>query len=239
MHRYDRNILIKEIGEEGQKKLLASKVLICGCGGLGSTVIANLASCGIGTIGLVDDDVIEISNLNRQYIHKFSEIGRIKVESAKDWINEFNPDIKVNIYNLRLDEKNYQEIVKDYDLIVDCFDSFSSKFLLNDIAVLTGKPLIYGGVTAFCGQIMTILPNKSACLRCIIPEAELLADVVKGIASPAVTTIASLQSMEVLKIILGEGELLTDNLLTFNGLTMDFNKLKISRSDSCPACGEF
>ena len=125
--RYNRNILISQVGEEGQKKLARAKILVCGAGGLGSTVLANLASVGIGTIGhigIIDNDVLELSNLNRQYIHKLEDIGKVKVESAKKWIQEFNPEINVNTYQTRLDENNYQDIVKNYDLIIDCFDSF-------------------------------------------------------------------------------------------------------------------
>ena len=140
LERYNRNILIEQVGEEGQKKLFQAKVLVCGAGGLGSTVLANLASMGLGTIGqigIIDNDVLELSNLNRQYIHKVDNIGNVKVESAKQWLHEFNPEITVKAYQLRLDEHNYQAIVEDYDLIVDCFDSFNSKFLLNKISVST------------------------------------------------------------------------------------------------------
>jgi len=198
--RYNRNILVPQVGEEGQKKLSQAKVLVCGAGGLGSTVLANLASVGIGTLGIIDNDVLELSNLNRQYIHKFANIGKVKVESAKQWINEFNPEINVNTYPIRLDENNYGEIVKDYDFIMDCFDSFQSKFLLNKIALQTGKTLIHGGVTEFFGQVTVIVPGKTACLNCILSEPD--ANVVKGVLSPAVTTIASIEAMEAVKLIL-------------------------------------
>jgi len=147
MQRYDRNILIEKIGKDGQKKLLDSKVLIAGAGGLGATVIANLAALGVGTLGIVDNDVIELSNLNRQYIHKTKDVGMSKVESAKKWIEELNSDIKVNAYQLRINEENHKSVTKDYDLIIDCFDSYKSKFLLNKIAVKSAKTVIHCGVS--------------------------------------------------------------------------------------------
>lgn len=228
MQRYSRNILL--IGNQGQTKLLKSKVLICGCGGLGSTVIMNLAGSGIGTIGLIDDDVVEVSNLNRQFIHK--NIGEGKVASAKKRILEYNSEITVNTYKIRLDQNNYQSIVKDYDVIIDCFDSYKSKFLLNDIAVETGKTLIHGGVTEYFGQVTVIKPS-TPCLRCIFPDIDLGKEVPKGILSPVVSTVASIQSMEAVKQILNTGEPLEGLLLTYNALTNDFKKLKITKNTAC------
>lgn len=228
MQRYSRNILL--IKDAGQTKLLKSKVLICGCGGLGSTVIMNLAGSGVGTIGLIDDDVVEVSNLNRQFIHK--NIGEDKVTSAKKRILEYNPEITVNTYKIRLDENNYQSIVKDYDVIIDCFDSYKSKFLLNDIAVETGKTLIHGGVTEYFGQVTVIKPS-TPCLRCIFPDIDLGKEVPKGILSPVVSTVASIQSMEAVKQILNTGEPLEGLLLTYNALTNDFKKLKITKNTAC------
>ena len=228
MQRYSRNILL--IGNQGQTKLLKSKVLICGCGGLGSTVIMNLAGSGVGTIGLIDDDVVEVSNLNRQFIHK--NIGEDKVTSAKKRILEYNPEITVNTYKIRLDQNNYQSIVKDYDIIIDCFDSYKSKILLNDIAVETGKTLIHGGVTEYFGQVTVIKPS-TPCLRCIFSDIDLEKEVPKGILSPVVSTVASIQSMEAVKQILNTGEPLEGLLLTYNALTNDFKKLKITKNTTC------
>lgn len=232
--RYNRNTLIEKVGEEGQRKLSQAKILVCGAGGLGSTVLANLASVGVGTIGIVDNDVLELSNLNRQYIHKLDNLGKVKVESAKNWINEFNPEIDVNTYQIRLDETNYTEIVKDYDLIMDCFDSFNSKFLLNKIAIKTGKTLIHGGVSEFYGQVTTIVPNKTACLNCILPDKG--GYVVKGVLSPAVATIASIQSMEAVKVVLNLGGGLENKLLSFDGLRMEFKTINIAKNPQCPLC---
>ena len=215
--RYDRNILMPEIGFEGQKKLANSKVLVCGAGGLGSTVLLNLASLGIGHIGIIDNDIVELSNLNRQYIHSPLYLGKDKVESAKC---------------TRLNAENYKNIVDGYNFIVDCFDSFESKFLLNDIALDMKIPLVHGGVTGFCGQVMTIIPKESACLRCILPQDE-QEYMVKGIVSPTVSTIASIESMEVLKLILNIGEPLINKILVFDGLQMKFKTLNIEHAKSC------
>lgn len=234
LERYNRNMLVEQVGEEGQKKLASAKILVCGAGGLGSTVLANLASVGVGTIGVVDNDVLELSNLNRQYIHKFSNIGGVKVESAAAWIKEFNPEVNVNTYQTRLDESNYHDIVEGYDFIMDCFDSFKSKFLLNKIAVETGKTLIHGGVTEFYGQATTIVPGKTACLQCILPEEG--GYVVKGVLSPAVTTIASIESMEAVKVILNVGERLENRLLSYNGLDMQFKTINIAKNPNCKLC---
>jgi len=234
LERYNRNILVAQVGEEGQKKLSQSKILVCGAGGLGSTVIANLASVGIGTIGIIDNDVLELSNLNRQYIHKFENIGKVKVESAATWIKEFNPETNVKIYQIRLDEENYKEIVGEYDLIMDCFDSFKSKFLLNKIAVETGKTLIHGGVTEFFGQVTTIVPQKTACLKCILPEED--GYVIKGVLSPAVSAIASFEAMEAVKIILGIGETLENKLLCYDGLNMSVKKINLAKNPNCKLC---
>lgn len=234
--RYSRNILIEKIDEIGQQKLLSSKILVAGAGGLGSTVLANLSSLGIGTIGIVDNDVLELSNLNRQYIHKLENLGKPKVNSAKKWIEEFNPDIKVQTYQIRLDENNFQEIVAGYDLIIDCFDSYKSKFLLNEIAIKSKKTLIHGGVTEFFGQVTTIIPSQTACLACILPDYDVNAYILKGVISPSVSTIASIQALEAVKILLEIGETLENQLLTFDGLNMNFKKLKTSRNHNCKVC---
>lgn len=235
--RYKRNIAIKEIGIEGQEKLKNSKILICGAGGLGSTVISNLASIGIGNIGIIDYDLIEISNLNRQYIHKFKSIGEKKVISAKNWIYDFNNQIKVDTYDIKLNLDNYSEIVKKYDLIIDCFDSYHSKFILNTIAIKSKKILIHAGVSEFYGQVTSIIPHHTPCLNCIIPFT--LTDekeIPKGVISPIVSTIASIQSLEAVKLILNIGDPLINHLLIFNGLNMSFKKIFLKKNPKCKVC---
>lgn len=234
LERYNRNIIIPQIEEDGQHKLNQAKILVCGAGGLGSTVLTNLASVGIGTIGVVDNDVLELSNLNRQYIHKFENLGKSKTDSAKQWIGEFNPEVNAIPYQLRLDENNYQDVVKDYDFIIDCFDSFESKFLLNKITVKTSKTLIHGGVTEFFGQVTTIIPQKTACLNCILPQGTKYE--AKGVISPAVSTIASIQAMEAVKLILNIGERLENKLLSYNGLKMEFKTINLSKNPHCKMC---
>ncbi len=239
MERYARNIQIPLIGAEGQQKLLNSRVLVAGAGGLGSTVIAVLAGTGIGTLGIVDSDVIELTNLNRQFIHKHEDLGKEKCFSAKRFVKELNPDINVETYHIRLDESNFSKIVKKYDIIVDCFDTFDSKFLLNKIAHETNKPLVQGGVSEFGGQATTIIPKETACLKCLfqddIPKN---LDMDKGVISPAVSTIASIQAIEVIKLILNVGRTLKNRLLFYNGLDMTFKELDIAKNHHCPLCGQ-
>lgn len=232
--RYNRNMLVPQVGEEGQAKISNAKILVCGAGGLGSTVLANLASLGVGTIGIVDNDVLELSNLNRQYIHKYENLGKVKVDSAKQWINEFNPAINVKTYQTRLDENNYSEIVKDYDFIMDCFDSFKSKFLLNEIAIKTGKTLVHGGVTEFYGQVTVVVPGKTACLKCILPEEG--GYIVKGVLSPSVSIISSIEATEALKLILNVGDRLENRLLSYDGLKMQFKTINIAKNPNCELC---
>jgi molybdopterin-synthase adenylyltransferase len=237
LERYNRNIIIEKVGIEGQEKLFHSKILIAGCGGLGSTVISTLSSAGIGTIGLIDNDIIEISNLNRQFIHKFENIGRYKVNSAKEWINNYNPEIDVKTHKIRLNADNCGEILSQYDLVVDCFDSYESKFVLNDSCIKHNKILIHGGVSEFWGQVTTIIPNKSACLSCLFNEGA-MPSVLKGVISPSVSVIASIQAMEAIKVILGIDDLLINQLLTYDGTRQTFKKINLSPNDNCSACGK-
>lgn len=236
MQRYTRNILIEKLGTEGQQKLLNSKVLVAGAGGLGSSVISSLASMGIGKIGLIDYDNIEISNLNRQYIHSFDNIGKEKVLSAKEWINNYNPDIEIDTYNVKLDETNYKSILEKYDIVVDCFDSFKSKFLLNETCILSNKTLIHGGVTEFYGQVMTIIPRQSACLNCLFEETKTLSEPLKGVVAPAVGVIGSLQSMEVLKVILNFNDILINSFLSYDGINQKFTRISTAKNPDCSVC---
>ncbi len=234
--RYNRNILISQIGEHGQEKLQESKVLVMGAGGLGSTVIANLAAVGAGNIGIVDCDKLEITNLNRQFIHKNKNIGKIKVESAKEWVKDFNPEVNIETFDIKLDSNNYKRVIKNYDLIIDCFDSYNSKFLLNKIAVENEKTLIHGGVAEFYGQVTTIIPHKTACLECILPNSGTENYNIKGVISPVVSTIASIQALEAVKNILNIGETLENKLLSFNFLSMSFKKLHLEKNLRCKLC---
>lgn len=236
MERYNRNISIKEIGESGQKKLLNAKILIAGAGGLGSSVISGLASVGLGNIGIIDYDCVELSDLNRQFIYTPENIGQKKTEFAKKWIKEHNPDINVEIFDLKLDKNNGQEIISRYDIVIDCFDSYESKFLLNELCIKNNKIFIHGGVAEFCGQVMTVIPGKSACLNCILTEPDGEAYVLHGIISPTVSMIASIQSAEAVKAVLCTGKLLTNRLLTYDSLNMNFRTINIAENKNCPLC---
>ena len=222
--RYTRNNLSKET----QEKISRAKIFICGCGGLGSGVITNLAGLGVGTLGLCDFDRVEITNLNRQFIHKNENIGKYKTESAKEWINSYNPEIKVKTYTDFVSE----DMVSDYDIIVDCTDNFKTKFQLNDFALKTCKPFIHAGVNGYIGQIMSIIPHKSACLRCILEENSPAPDNT-GVISPAVSLIASFESMEAFKIITGEGNPLFDKVLFINLKDYTFKTINLSKNPHC------
>lgn len=235
--RYSRNILIDKIGPKGQKKLLNSRVLICGAGGLGSAVITGLSSLGIGHLGIVDNDNVELSNLNRQYIHSLASLGVKKVDSARLWIENYNKDIEVKTFKTRLTAENYADIIKGYKIIVDCFDTCESKFLLNDISIKEGVSLVHGGVSGFDGQVTTIIPKVSPCLRCLFPVPEENAPI-KGVVSPAVSIIGSIQAMEVLKLILKTGEPLSGRMLVYKGLEGIFKTINFKKSPACPLCSQ-
>ena len=234
---FSRNILIDKIGLIGQKKLYNSKVLIAGLGGLGSGVIANLTSLGIGTLGLIDFDKIELSNLNRQFIHKYNDIGNLKTTSASNWIKSYNPKIKTYIYNTKLQNDDCYYVIKDYDIIVDCFDSYNSKFLLNKVAIKYNKILVHAGVSEFQGQITTIIPNITPCLNCIFENTNNLDNYnIKGIISPTINITAAIQANEVLKIILDLENTLKGKLLTFNLTNYKLKILNFEKNPNCLTC---
>ena len=213
--RYKRNLEQNGITQEAQEKLLNARVLIMGAGGLGSGVIMNLAALGVGQIKIIDGDIVEESNFNRQIIHKYKNIGRAKVISAKDWVQEFNPDIKVELDKIKINELNYFNIIQGYDIIVDCFDSYEAKYMLNEIALRHKKVLIHGATQGFYGQVTTIIPDKTGCLECVIQKPKNLKEVPLASLSPVVNTISALQAQEVLKVISEIGTPLLNKLLVF------------------------
>lgn len=240
--RYERNILIKEIGVKGQEKLLHSKVLVIGAGGLGSPAILYLACAGVGTIGIADHDSVDLSNLQRQIIHTEKAVKKSKVESAKQAVLERNPNIQVITYEQRIDADNIMELMKDYDFILDATDNFSTKFLINDACVLAKKPFSHAGVIRFQGQTMTYVPEQGPCYRCIFeePPKETIVPNCRqeGILGAVTGIIGSIQAMEAIKYLLNIGNLLTGYFLTYDGLTMEFRKIKLpNRTSSCPVCG--
>ena len=241
LHRYSRHIILKEVGVEGQLSLNRARVLVVGAGGLGSPVALYLAAAGVGTLGIIDDDVVELSNLQRQIIHATPDVGRHKVESASNSLQAMNPDVKVLPYKFKLCADNVLSIVKEYDFVVDGTDNFAAKFLVNDACVLAGIPFSHGGVLRFAGQAMTILPGESACYRCVFrqppPEDAVSSCSQAGILGAIAGILGTIQATEVLKFITGNGQLLTNTLMSFDALTMDFRKIPLSRQEDCPVCG--
>ena len=242
IERYSRQILLPDVGGKGQEKLLSAKVLIIGAGGLGSPCSLYLASAGIGTLGIVDSDKVELNNLQRQIVHSVNTVGKPKVDSAKDRLNAINPDVKVIPYNIRLTSANILDIIKDYDIVVDGSDNFPTRYLVNDACVFSNKPLSHGGIFRFDGQAITILPHKSACYRCLFsepPPPGLVPSCQEaGILGAVAGVIGVIQANEVLKYILGIGELLAGKLLVFNALDSFFRQVKVPKDLKCPVCGE-
>ncbi|MCL5986521.1 MAG: molybdopterin-synthase adenylyltransferase MoeB [Actinobacteria bacterium] len=242
IERYSRQILLPGIGGIGQEKLLKSRVLLIGAGGLGSPSAYYLAAAGVGKIGIVDSDKVELSNLHRQILHFTTDLGKQKVGSAKEKICALNPDVEVVTYPLRLNSQNINRIIEDYDVVIDGSDNFPTRYLTNDACILVLKPLVYGAFFRFEGQAMTIIPRHGPCYRCLFPEPPPPGAVPScqeaGVLGALAGIIGLIQASEVLKIILGIGELLVGKLLTFNALDMDFRRLNVPRDKSCPICGE-
>ena len=239
--RYSRHILLKDVGVEGQEKIRNGKVLVVGAGGLGAPVALYLAAAGVGTIGIVDGDVVDLSNLQRQVIHFTGDVGHPKVESARDKMLAINPNVKVNTIREFLMSDNALDIIKDYDFIVDGTDNFPVKFLINDACVMAGKPFSHGGILRFEGQTFTHLPG-TACYRCLFkspPPANAVPTCSQaGVLGAIAGMLGTIQAAETLKYLTGVGELLTNKLLTFNAKTMDFRKINTRRQASCAICGD-
>lgn len=239
--RYSRHILLDGMGTEGQERLINSRVLLIGAGGLGSPNALYLAAAGVGTIGIADGDVVSLSNLQRQIIHFTEDVGKQKVESAKEKMIKMNPDVKVIVYPEYITEDNALALIKDYDFIIDCTDSFSSKYLVNDACIMADKPFCAGGVVRYGTQVMTHVPG-SACYRCFFPEPPEKENVdtcsTVGVLGSAVGMLGTIQATEAIKYLTGVGTLLTNTLLTFDVLTMQFMRVDFSRDEHCPVCGE-
>jgi molybdopterin/thiamine biosynthesis adenylyltransferase/rhodanese-related sulfurtransferase len=240
--RYSRHFLLPEVGEDGQAKLLQAKVLMVGAGGLGSPSAYYLAAAGVGTLGIIDNDVVDISNLQRQILHANDRVGMPKVESAKKTLEGLNPDVKVIPYQAKLTSENIMDIIKDYDLVVDGCDNFPTRYLVNDACVLTGKPNVHGSIFQFEGQATVFYPGKGPCYRCLYPEpppAEMAPSCAEaGVLGVLPGLIGVIEALEAVKIILGKGDTLVGRLLHFNTLTMEINTLKLRRDPNCPMCGD-
>ena len=240
--RYSRHIMLPEVGEEGQKKLLQSRVLLLGAGGLGAPASVYLAAAGVGTIGMVDDDVVDLSNLQRQIIHAQDRIGMPKVESAKKTLGGLNPDVKVIPHKLRLVSENILPLLAEYDLVVDGADNFPTRYLLNDAALKLGKPVVHASIYRFEGQLTAFIPNQGPCYRCLYPSPpppDMAPSCQEaGVLGVLPGVIGSLQANEALKILLGIGQNLAGRLLIFDALKTKFRELKLRRDPACPTCGE-
>lgn len=238
--RYSRHMLLPEVGPEGQQKLLQAKVLLLGAGGLGAPVALYLAAAGVGELGIVDDDVVDASNLQRQVIHSTDTIGVAKVESAKQTIQKLNPDVKVTTYETRLNADNIMEIIEGYDIIVDGVDNFPTRYLLNDATVRLQIPVVSASILSFDGQLTVFKPYDGPCYRCLYPvppPAELAPSCGEnGVLGVLPGTMGLLQATEVLKLILGVGEPLVGRLMLYDALAEEFTNLKIRRDPECPIC---
>lgn len=236
--RYARHLILPQIGAEGQQVLLASSVLVIGAGGLGSPAALYLAAAGVGKIGLVDSDVVDLSNLQRQILHATPDIHLPKVESATRKLAALNPDVSIIPYNVRFQAENAGTLLSDYQVVLDATDNFASKFVIAEACQKYQKPYVHAGILAFQGQIMTVLPGQSACYRCVFGDAPPPSGTPSGPMGPVPGVIGSLQAMEAIKYLLKMGDLLTNRLLVFNALTMTFREVPLTRNPHCPVCAE-
>ncbi len=240
--RYSRHTTLQEVGEKGQLELLRRRVLLVGAGGLGSPAAMYLAAAGVGTLGIVDDDVVDISNLQRQVVHGTSRIGMPKVESAALTIAQLNPDVQVNQHRLRLDSKNVLEVIADYDVIVDGADNFQTRYLLNDAALRTSKPLVHASVFRFEGQLTVFAANGGPCYRCLYPEPppseESPSCSEAGVVGVLPGIMGTLQATEVVKLLLKKGRDMTGRLLIYDALETKFREIKLKADPNCSTCGD-
>ena len=242
IERYSRHIMLPEVGGVGQIKMLEAKVLLIGAGGLGSPAAYYLAAAGIGNLGIVDFDRVDLSNLQRQIIHSTERIGMLKTESAKKTIEALNPDVKVTLFNEKLTSENILSIFENYDYILDGTDNFATRYLINDACVMTGKTNIHGSIFRFEGQATVFKPGDGPCYRCLYPEPPppgLVPNCQEGgVLGVLAGVIGNLQVVETLKLILGTGKSLIGTLLIYDALNTEFRKLKLKKDVNCPVCGE-
>jgi adenylyltransferase/sulfurtransferase len=242
IHRYSRHIVLPEVGGIGQKRLNRASALVVGAGGLGSPVAFYLAAAGVGTIGIIDNDVVDTSNLQRQILHRSADVGRKKVESARETLLALNPNLTIVPHDLRLNAGNILDILKNYDVVAEGSDNFPTKFLVNDACVMTGTPLSMAGIFRFSGQILTVVPGESPCYRCLIPQPPPPGAIPScqeaGVLGAMAGAVGVIQATEVVKLILGKGEVLSGRLLLFEALQMRFEPIEVKRNPECPVCSD-
>lgn len=239
--RYSRHIIMPQIGGKGQRRLLDAKVVLIGAGGLGSPTALYLAAAGVGTLGIVDFDVVDLTNLQRQILHHTHDVGRPKAQSAAETIADLNPDVRVVQHRVQLNSENALEVLGPYDIVVDGSDNFPTRYLVNDACVMLGKPCVHGSIFLFEGQAATFVPGKG-CYRCLYPTPPPPGMVPNcaeaGVLGVLPGIVGSIQAVETIKLILGAGDTLTGRLLLFDALAMEFRQVKVRRNPGCPVCGD-
>jgi adenylyltransferase/sulfurtransferase len=242
LHRYSRHIILPEVGGKGQKKISEAKVIMIGAGGLGCPVGYYLAAAGVGTLAIVDNDEVELSNLQRQIAHSVNTIGVNKADSAKKTFEGLNSDVNVIAIKERINSKNILDLIKDYDIVVDGTDNFPTRYLINDACVMLKKPLVSGAILRFEGQVTTIIPGEGHCYRCLFeepPPPGLVPSCQEaGVLGVLCGVVGSLQATEVLKLIIGKGKPLSGQLLIYDALGVNFRKVKVPKNENCPVCGK-
>jgi adenylyltransferase/sulfurtransferase len=243
LDRYSRHIIMDDVGPSGQAALLDGRVLVIGAGGLGSPVLQYLAAAGVGTLGVVDDDVVERSNLQRQVVHRDADVGRPKVESAKEFLNAQNPDVTAETYQERLGESNVERLLNEYDVVVDCSDNFATRYLVNDACTLAGVPFSHGAILRFEGQMTTFEANEGGpCYRCLFPSAPEPGTVpdcaTAGVLGVLPGTVGTVQATESIKLLLGHGETLDGRFLVYDAKDMTFEEIPVQPRPDCPVCQE-
>jgi molybdopterin-synthase adenylyltransferase len=242
IRRYSRHIVLPEVGGTGQKRINRASVLVVGAGGLGSPVALYLAAAGVGKIGIVDNDVVDTSNLQRQILHSTATVGKKKVESARDTLLALNPNLEVTPHDVRLNSGNILQILKGYDVVAEGSDNFPTKFLVNDACVMTGTPVSMAGIFRFSGQLLTVIPRHGPCYRCLIPQPPPPGAIPScqeaGVFGAMAGVVGVIQATEILKLILGKGEVLNGRLLLFEALQMRFEPIELKRNPECPVCSE-
>jgi molybdopterin/thiamine biosynthesis adenylyltransferase len=243
LDRYSRHIIMDDVGPEGQKDLLDANVLVLGAGGLGAPIIQYLAAAGVGTLGIADDDEVELSNLQRQVIHGDDDVGRKKVDSAAEFVTNLNPDVTVEKHDLRVTADNIEELIDGYDFVVDGTDNFQTRYLVNDACTLAGIPFSHGSIFKFEGQVTTFAGgDDSPCYRCMFPEAPPEGMVpncaTAGVLGVLPGTVGCIQATETVKAIMGKGNLLDGRMVFYDALEMEFDTVEITKKEDCPVCGD-